>query len=301
MRRLRTVLGVATLAGLVAYLATGFEVVGPGEAVVVRRLGRLLPRPWTPGLRWGWPLGLERRDRVRTDEVRRLEVGLAGIPGRDDEPGAGEFLTGDKNFLRVRAVVQYRVADPVAFVLHSGRADELLARLAEASLCRALSARGIDDVLHEGRAALARDAGGSLSESASRLGLGVAVLGVSLTDARPPAEVQAAFDDAQSARSERDRRRNDARAYAEAVRPATLAESQARTDAARAEAARETLMARAEADRFLALLDEARRDRALTVRRIYRDALRELLPRVRRTLVLAPGEDLDLSLFERAP
>lgn len=301
MRRPRAIIGVAALLGLVAYLATGFEAVGPGEAVVVRRLGRLLPRPWTPGLRWGWPLGLERRDRVRTDEVRRLEVGLAGIPGRDDDPGAGEFLTGDKNLVRLRAVVQYRVADPVAFVLNADQAQGLLARLAEASLCRALSARGIDDVLHDGRAALARDAGAALAEAAGRHGLGVAVLGVSLTDARPPAEVQPAFDDAQAARSERDRRRNDARAYAEAARPAVLAEAQARADAARAVAARETLMARAEADRFLALLDEARRDRTLTIRRIYRDALRDLLPRVRRKLVLAPGEDLDLSLFEKAP
>src|SRR5439155_535705 len=99
-----------------ACLATSWVEVAPGEVVVVRRLGRVVPAPWMPGPHLGWPLGLDRRMRVRTDEVRRLEVGLAAAPGPDDEPGAGEFLTGDLNLLRARGVVQYRVADPVAFV-----------------------------------------------------------------------------------------------------------------------------------------------------------------------------------------
>ena len=42
----------------------------------------------------------------------------------------------------------------------------------------------------------------------------MAILGVSLTDARPPAEVAPDFAAAQSARSEHDRRINEARTYA---------------------------------------------------------------------------------------
>ena len=41
----------------------------------------------------------------------------------------------------------------------------------------------------------------------------------------------------------------------------------------------------------------AERSRPLTVRRLYRDALRDLLPRVRRKLVLTPDEPVDLSLM----
>src|SRR5262249_57024473 len=95
-------LGVAGL----AYLASGWVAVAPGEAAVVRRLGRVLPSPWGPGLHLGWPLGGDRVGRVRTEEVRRLTVGLAGAPGAGSEPGAGEFLTGDLNLLRSEATVQ---------------------------------------------------------------------------------------------------------------------------------------------------------------------------------------------------
>src|SRR4051812_25397038 len=118
----RAVAAIALLAAL-GGAATGLVAVAPGEAVVVRRLGRTLPRPWGPGLHWGWPRGLDRLDRVRTGEVRRVEVGLADAPGPDDEPGTGEFLTGDLNLMRARAVVQYRVADPVAFTLRARDLD----------------------------------------------------------------------------------------------------------------------------------------------------------------------------------
>src|SRR5205085_4751418 len=113
----RAIVALAVLVLGLACLATSWVEVASGEVVVVRRLGRVLPMPWMPGPHLGLPLGLDQRLRVRTDLVRRLEVGLAAAPGGDDEPAAGEFLTGDLNLLRARGVVQYRVADPVAFVL----------------------------------------------------------------------------------------------------------------------------------------------------------------------------------------
>ena len=58
---------------------------------------------------------------------------------------------------------------------------------------------------------------------------------------------------------------------------------------------------RGRAGRFLALLAEADRSRALTVRRLYHDALRDLWPRVRRKLVLANDEPIDLSILGVEP
>jgi membrane protease subunit HflK len=296
MRRRGIVTGVLTLAA-VAYLATGLVVVAPGEAVVVRRLGKVLPRPWTAGLHWGGPVGIDRIVRVRTDEVRDLAVGLAGVPGPDDDPGAGEFLTGDLNLLRARGIVQYRVADPVAFALRAGDVEGLLARQAEAGLTRALARRGIDAALRTGRAEVARDAEADLARAVARAGLGLAILGVSLTDARPPAEVQPDFAAAQSAQSEHDRRLTEAGTYDATTLATARASAQARTEQAHARADRAVALARGRADRFLALLAEADRSRPLTARRLYRDALRDLLPKVRRKLVLTPEEPVDLSIL----
>ena len=79
MRRRAWWSGMAGLLGL-ALLASGWTAVGPGEVVVVRRLGRVLPEPWTPGSHWGWPLGIDRATRLRLDEVR-IRPDRAGRPG----------------------------------------------------------------------------------------------------------------------------------------------------------------------------------------------------------------------------
>jgi membrane protease subunit HflK len=290
----------AWLTGIIAaaaYLATGWVVVKPGEQVVVRRLGKALRNPWGPGPHFGLPVGIDSHTRVRTDEVRRLSVGRAGAPGSRDEPGAGEFLTGDLNIVRAEATVQYRVSDPLAFVTRSRAVEHLLERLATAELGRAFASRGIDAILREGRAETTREAERELNRAVDRLGLGFSILGISLTDARPPTEVAPEFASAQSAGSERDRRVNEAETYASTTKTAANAQSRARLEQARGRADRTLALARARADRFLALLEQTNKARASTIRRIYLDAVRELLPKVRRTLVLTPDEPLDLSIL----
>jgi membrane protease subunit HflK len=291
------ILILAVLLFAAACLATAWVEVAPGEVVVVRRLGRVEPVPWAPGPHLGLPLGLDHRVRVRTDLVRRIEVGLVTTPGPGEEPGGGEFLTGDLNLIRARAIVQYRVADPIAFVLSTAELEPLLGRLAESSLARALAPHPIDDALRLGRAAIARDVETDLTRGAAAERLGIAILGVSLTDARPPSEVAADFAAAQAAQSERDRRVNEARAFAATTRAAAGAEARVRVDRARAAADRTIVLARSRAERFLALCAAAEGARELTVRRLYVEMLRELLPRVKRKLVLTPDEPIDLSIL----
>jgi len=276
--------------------ATGLVTVAPGEAAVVRRLGRLRPRPLGPGLHLIAPWGTDRVVLVRTDLVRRLRVGLSAAPGAGDEPGAGEFLTGDLNLLRAEATVQYRVDDPAAFAVRVEEVGPLLARLAEAGLGRALARQSIDDVLRDGRSQAARDAAAALTAGASRYGLGVEVLGVSLTDARPPGEVAADFAAAVAARSDRDRLETEAKTYAQRTTIEAAATAAARTEHARALAGRDVTLARARAARFESLRLEADRARPLAVWRIYVDALRGLWPRAGRKLILTPEEPVDLSI-----
>jgi membrane protease subunit HflK len=289
--------GVVTVAAL-AYAASGWVAVAPGEVAVVRRLGRVVTPPWGPGLHLGAPRGIDRVVPIRTDEVRRLIVGLATTPGAQDDPGAGEFLTGDLNLLRAEATVQYRVDDPIAFTLRSGDVEPILQRLGEASLSRALARQGVDATLRDGRAEAARQASAALERGARQYGLGIAVLGVSLTDARPPTEVASDFAAAQSARSDRDRRVNEAKTYAAKSATESKAVAEARIVRARGRAERTVTLARSRAGRFLALLAETGKNRSQTVRRLYLEALRELWAHVGRKLVLTPDEPVDLSIVK---
>jgi membrane protease subunit HflK len=280
-----------------ALAATGIRAVRPGERIVVRRFGRLIEPPWGPGLHCGLPLGIDRFDRVRTDEVRRLIVGTGEPPGSNSDPGSAEFLSGDLNLVQFRAVVQYRVSGPGDLLVRSADFEELLGRLAESRLSCALARRGIDAVLREDRPRIGAEVARELAQDVARHRLGVEILGVSLTDARPPIEVAADFSAAQSAESLRDRRGNEARTTAETTVTAAQAKAQAEVDTARGAAQRKLLTARAQAQRFRSLLTEAERARTLTVQRIYLDAMQSLLGGVRRRIILPPGDAVDLTVL----
>jgi membrane protease subunit HflK len=287
---------VASLAAALT-AATGWCLVVPGEVVVVRRFGRVVDPPWGPGLHWRLPLGMDRLDRVRSDTVRQVTIGLAGPAGSDREASAGEVMTGDLNLLRFQATVQYRVARPVDYVVRVEQVEAVLATSAEASVSRALAVRGVDAVLRTDRQAITRDVERDLQSAADRYQSGISILGVSLTDAHPPTEVEADFAAAQSAANERDRRVNEAKSYGETTATASRAAAQARLEAAHAGAQRTVLIAQADAHRFNGLLAEVERSRALTMRRLYIEALQSLLDGVKRKLVLPPGGDVDLTVL----
>jgi membrane protease subunit HflK len=287
------VLGIAA----VLSAASCLRMVAPGEIAVVRRLGRLVDPSWAPGLHWCYPLGIDQIDRVRSDAVRQLTIGLAGAAGSDLEPSAGEVLTGDLNLLRIEAIIQYRVARPEDFMLRAAQVETLLTDSAGASVARALASRGVDGVLRADRQGVARDVERDLQAVSDRYQLGVAILGMSLTSARPPVEVEAEFAAAHSAESERDRRTNDARSYEETTVTAARSAAQSTREAAHAAAERTVVTARARAERFLVLLAEAQRSRPLTMRRLYIESMQSLLEKVKRKLVLPPGDAVDLTVL----
>jgi modulator of FtsH protease HflK len=289
------VIGVAAV--LVA--ATGFCMVAPGETVVVRRLGRLVEPSWGAGLHWRFPPGIDRLDRVRSDAVRQLTIGPTRENGinADAEPSAGEVMTGDLNLLRIQVTVQSRVAQPVDFVLRGEDVEPLLLRTAESSVSRALAVRGVDAVLRSERQAIALDIERSFQEISDHYELGVTVLGASVTDARPPSEVEADFAAAQSAESQRDRRINEGNSYNETTTALAQSKAKAILEGAQGSAERRVLTARAQADRFNVLLAEAERSRSLTMRRLYIETLQVLLACVKNKLILPPGDAIDLTVL----
>ena len=114
---------------------------------------------------------------------------------------------------------------------------------------------------------------------------GIQVVTVNIDDSAPPDPVQAAFDDVQKAKEDKDRAVNDAAAYAATVVP------EARGEAARAvqeaEAYREQVIAEAtgEAQRFLKLLAEYKLAPEVTRDRLYIDAWESVLQKVSKVVV----------------
>ena len=127
--------------------------------------------------------------------------------------------------------------------------------------------------------------------------LGVSILAVRLGRVAPPVPVAPAFADAARARSDKRQVITSAEEYRDRARSEARGQAREILDLAQAQHDQTLASARGEADRFLDVLSAATDDLPATRQRLYLDMLSELLPRFQHKLVVAPGQDLDVSLF----
>ena len=282
-------------------MATGLAVLQPDEVGVVRRLGAVVREPWEPGLHWGLPWGVDRLDRLKVNQARTITVGASGAReaplARSPDAASDDLLTGDLNLVMAEALIQYRIRDPAVYLFTARDAESTLRALSEWSLIRAVARRGIDKLLTTGRSEVADSLRTAIQSLSDQEALGNSIVAVRLGRVAPSAAVVPAFADADRARS--DRRQAITRAQEYRDRSQSEAHGQAReiADLAAGQFERLVQPARGEAERFTRVLSEARKSDGSFRRRLVLETLAELLPRFRRKVIVAPGQDLDLSVF----
>lgn len=294
LRRVTT----GSLLALVAWSLSSVFVVQTDELALIRRCGRLLPAVREPGLHCGLPWGIDRIERVKPREVRRVLVGGLKLAG--DAAGAEipQLLTGDRNLVNVRATVQYVIANPAEFVRQRQMVDRLTATAAEGSLGRVMAARPVDQLLTQGKSEAALAVRDDLQVRVERYRLGIAIRSVDLGSVEPPPEVADAFAAVVSAQRERDQTINQANSYADQIAAQAKANAQKLVDEAQGASERMVRNAAGNADRFQRLLAEYRRSPQLTAWRLYQEALADILPRLRSKLIVDQGQQIDLTVFE---
>lgn len=289
-------------ASLLAYLCTGLYIVQPDEQAVVRRFGKLQQPLREPGLHIGLPAGLDRVDRIKPRAVQQVAIGPVRVGNDAVGVSPAQYLTGDRNLVNVQATVQYRIADPAAYLLVCPQVDQLVAHAGEAVLAQVLAGRSVDHILTEGKQQVALRARDALQWLADHYGIGIAIRSMDIVQVQPPPEVADAFANVTSADRQREQQIHQARSYFDRSRELAVAEGQRMRDEASAYRDQVIRQAEGEADRFEKLLAEYERAPELTSQRLYLEAMADTLPRFRSKLIVDAGSDLDLSILgEESP
>jgi membrane protease subunit HflK len=135
----------------------------------------------------------------------------------------------------------------------------------------------MDAILYETQVDVANRARDLMQAIHDRYNTGIQISTVTIQNAQPPEQVQAAFDDAVKAGQDRERQKNEGQAYANDVIP------RARGASARlfqeADGYKQRVIANAEGDasRFKQVLTEYAKAPQVTRERIYIDTMREIL------------------------
>jgi len=271
---------------ILLWLASGIYMVSPREQGVVRQFGKQVGET-VPGLHYHLPWPIERVDTPEVEAIKRLEIGFRTIdPGpparyRFIEPES-LMLTGDENIVDAQIIVQYKIKDAAAFLFNVKDPQGTLRDASEAALRQVIGANTIDNALTVGRLAIQQEIKTLLQRIMDGYGSGLLITEVKLQTVRPPKQVEAAFRDVVSAKEDRERLIYEARGYKEDIIP--KAKGKAAQMVRQSEAFKAERIARAEGDakRFLSFLEEYRKAKDVTKKRLYLETMEDILPDVKK-------------------
>ncbi len=252
----------------------GFSQIDEQERAVVLRLG-VYHDIAQPGLVWYPPL-IDQLTKVNISRVR-------------SESFRETMLTQDENIVDVSMSVQYIIDDPKSFVLEVRDPERSLQHAAQSALRHVVGESTMDLVLTEGRAEIALKVRDRLQQYLLSYTTGISVQKVNIDDAKPPSQVQEAFDDVIKAREDEERVKNEAESYANGIVPEARGRAQRIKE--EAEAYRQQVIAKAtgEAQRFDQLLTEYAKAPEVTRERLYIDALQSVLANTNKVMVDVEG------------
>ncbi len=201
----------------------------------------------------------------------------------------GQMLTEDENIIEVPLTVQYKISNLQSFVLSVDQPEISLQHATDSAVRHVVGSTAMDQVLTEGREAMAGEVKERLQRFLDNYGTGIVVTQVNIQSAAAPREVQEAFDDVIRAREDEQREKNQAESYANGVIPEARGQAQRMLE--EASGYRDAVISRAtgEADRFSKLVAEYRKAPEVTRERLYLETMQEVMSNTSKVMVSGDG------------
>jgi modulator of FtsH protease HflK len=285
---------------LLLWLLSGLYLVATDQQVVVTRFGKF-QRIETPGIHYHLPWPVEQIVKLQADQLQASTLGgeaADGALGRTD-PLRAQFLTGDQNIINVRAVVQYNVKGPSEYLFRSRDVSQTVGAVVESELGREIAHRSVDDVLTTEKIKIQE----AVKDRAQRLldgyNVGVSIYTVNIDRTAPPDETKEAFADVAGARADAAKIVSQAEGYANDLVPRARGEAQQLLEAAEGYKQRKINEATGDASRFAQLSAEHSKAAAVTSHRLYIEAMEQILPKIKKTIVDRQGNNLDMTIIRR--
>ncbi|OGD23630.1 MAG: HflK protein [Candidatus Aminicenantes bacterium RBG_13_64_14] len=289
----KVVKGVLLGLAAIALLWGSFYQVSPEEMGVILRFGKFV-RSSEPGLHMKIPLGIERLTRVPVQRQLKQEFGFrtvrAGINTEyattAETKGESVMLTGDLNVVDAEWIVQYKIKDPYLFLFKMREAEATFRDMTEAVVRRVVGDSAVDEVITVGRTRIADEAKSLLQQLCDSYENGIEVNQLIFQDVNPPESVKPSFNDVNEALQEKEKKINESWAEYNQVIPRASGEAEQVIRGAEGYATERVNNAAGDASRFSAVYREYAKAPAVTRKRLYLEALNDILPKITKKIVV---------------
>ncbi len=268
-------IGLILFGVLAVYAFSGIYQVDQQERGVVFRFGEAMDALQGPGLHWN-PTFIDDVELVNVTQVR-------------SHSHQSLMLTEDENIVDVSLTVQWVVDNARDYLVNVRNPEVSLDHATESALRHVVGSSSMDEVITDGREAIAAEVQTRLQQYLSNYGTGIFVRKVNIDRSAPPAQVADAFNDVQKAKEDRQRFINQATAYQQQVVPEARGRAQRQIEEANAYRDQVIAKATGEANRFEKLLTEYQRAEKVTRDRLYIDALESVLSKSSKVMVDVDG------------
>ena len=237
---------------------TSTHVVAPGERGVVTLFGRY-SHTLGSGVGVTFPSPINRVQKIDVENIRELTLGSASTETL--------MLTGDQNIIDIAYTVRWNIRDPERYLFQLAQPEETIQEVAESAMRAVVANVSLNDAIGEGRGEIENRVTERMQTILNAYRSGVYIQGIAIRQADPPQAVNEAFKKVTAAQQDAQSYINRANAYSLQL----------------------TQKAQGEAAAFDKVYEQYRLAPDVTRRRMYYETMEQILPKLPKTIIEAPG------------
>jgi membrane protease subunit HflK len=245
---------------LVWLLGTSVHQIEPQQRGVITRLGSYAGT-LGPGMGFSFPAPIDVVTKIDVEDIRVKDIGSTS------ENAQNLVLTGDQNIIDLAYSVRWNIRDPELYLYQLADPDDTVGEVAESAMRAELARVSLNDAIGPQRSQIEARVAQRMQEILDSYRAGIAVQGVAIKQADPPAAVNDAFKEVSAAQQTAQTYLNEARAYSQQL-------------GAKAEG---------EAAAFDKVYAEYKLAPDVTRRRMYYETMERVLAKTDKTVIEAPG------------
>lgn len=254
----RSLVGWIILAVIALWLLLSmFHVIRPEQRGVVTRFGRY-SHTLGPGVSFTLPTPIDRVQKIDVENIR-----TENLPSQPD----AMMLTGDQNIIDIDYSVRWNIRDPELYMFQLSDPDETIRQVSESAMRAVIARVSLADAMGDQRGEIESRVMEAVQNVLNSYHAGVRVQGVAIKRADPPQAVNAAFKEVSAAQQDAQRYISQANNYALQL----------------------TAKAQGEATAFDKVYEQYKLAPDVTRRRMYYETMEEVLRKVDKTIIEAPG------------
>lgn len=189
------------------------------------------------------------------------------------------MITSDFNFVNVDFFVEWRVSDPIKALYKAQNPVAILSTMVQAAARNVIGRTDVESVLTTGKGEIQANIRASVAASLDELDIGLQLVNVIIQDSEPPTvEVFEAFKSVENAKQAMDTEVNNANRYKNEQIPSARAKSDEILQAAEADKQARINDAKGQVARFNEMYAEYVRNKAITRKRLYFEAMEDIMP-----------------------